>query len=177
MTKLVITKNKKIILSAMLLSILIVLSRFLSIKTSLLVISLNFIPIMISAIYLGPKYTCIIAWIGDLIGAILFPFGAYFPGFTISSALMGFIYGIFLYTNPNKKTKDITFIIKLIISSIIVLFGIKIFLESAFLNLLYGKAYIVVVSTRLITQAIMLPIQTNCFFLLSQKHCNYFMKI
>ena len=168
MTKLVITKNKKIILSAMLLSLIIVLSRFLSIKTSLLVISLNFIPIMISAIYLGPKYTCIIAGLGDLIGAILFPFGAYFPGFTISSALMGFIYGIFLYTNPNKKTKDITFIIKLIISSIIVLFGIKIFLESAFLNLLYGKAYIVVVSTRLITQAIMLPIQVVTIYMLNK---------
>ncbi|MDO5556358.1 MAG: ECF transporter S component [Clostridia bacterium] len=61
MNKLTITKTKKIILSAMFLSILIILSRFLSIKTALLVISFSFIPIMLSAIYLGPKYSAIIA--------------------------------------------------------------------------------------------------------------------
>jgi len=52
MTKLSITKSKKIILSAMLLSILIVLSRFFSIKSSFLVISFSFIPMMLAAIYL-----------------------------------------------------------------------------------------------------------------------------
>lgn len=60
MTKLKITKTKKIILSAMLLSILLILSRFLSIKSSFLVISFSFIPMMLSGIYLGPKYAAII---------------------------------------------------------------------------------------------------------------------
>lgn len=58
MLKLEISKLKKIILSAMLLAILIVLSRFLSIKTSILVISFAFVPIMIAAIYLR-AYICI----------------------------------------------------------------------------------------------------------------------
>ncbi len=43
------SKLKKIIMSAMLLAMLIVLSRFLSVKTPLLVISFSFIPIIISA--------------------------------------------------------------------------------------------------------------------------------
>ena len=124
MTKLSLTKSKKIILSAMLLSILIVLSRFFSIKSSFLVISFSFIPMMLAGIYLGPKYAATIAGLGDLIGAILFPFGAYFPGFTISSALIGFIYGIFLYKKPEESRKDFKFIIQLIISSILVLIGI-----------------------------------------------------
>lgn len=51
------SKNKKIILSAMLLALLIVLSRFLSIETQFLVLSFSFIPIMMSAIWLGPKYS------------------------------------------------------------------------------------------------------------------------
>ena len=106
MTKLSLTKSKKIILSAMLLSILIVLSRFFSIKSSFLVISFSFIPMMLAAIYLGPKYAAIITGLGDLIGAILFPFGAYFPGFTISSAIIGFIYG-YSYTKNQKKTEKI----------------------------------------------------------------------
>ena len=51
------SKIKKIVLSAMLLAILIILSRFVSIKTEILVISLSFIPIMMSAIWLGYKYS------------------------------------------------------------------------------------------------------------------------
>ena len=168
MTKLSLTKSKKIILSAMLLSILIVLSRFFSIKSSFLVISFSFIPMMLAGIYLGPKYAATIAGLGDLIGAILFPFGAYFPGFTISSALIGFIYGIFLYKKPEESRKDFKFIIQLIISSILVLIGIKILLESVFLNVLYGKAYVAVIASRLVTQVIMIPVQVITIFILEK---------
>ena len=61
MTKLTITKTKKIILAAMLLSMLLVLSRFFSIKSTFIVISFSFIPIMLAGIYLGPKLSTIIA--------------------------------------------------------------------------------------------------------------------
>ena len=168
MTKFTITKSKKIILSAMLLAILLVLSRFLSIKSSLLVISFSFIPMMLAGIYLGPKYSTIIAGLGDLIGAILFPFGAYFPGFTLSAALMGLVYGLFLYKKPGEERKDLKFIIQLILSSIIVLGGIKILLESSFLNIIYGKAYVAVVLSRVVTQSIMLPVQVITIFLLEK---------
>jgi len=119
-------------------------------------------------IYLGPKYSLLICALGDLIGALLFPFGAYFPGFTISAGLMGFVYGIFLYKKPQEEIKDFKYILKLIISSIIVLFGIKIFIESVFLNILYGKAYFEVVLSRLVTQTIMLPVQVISIFLLEK---------
>lgn len=46
------SKLKKIVLSAMLLALSIVLSRFLSVKTPLLVISFNFVPIMLSGMLL-----------------------------------------------------------------------------------------------------------------------------
>ena len=76
-------KTKKIILSGLLLSLLIILSRFVSFKSQILVISFSFIPIIISAILLGPKYTLAIAALGDFLGATLFPFGSYFIGITI----------------------------------------------------------------------------------------------
>ena len=110
----------------------------------------------------------LICALGDLIGALLFPFGPYFPGFTISAGLMGLVYGIFLYRNPQKEIKNLKYIIKLIISSIIVLFLIKIFIESAFLNILYGKAYFAVVMSRLITQTIMLPLQVVTIYFLEK---------
>ena len=168
MTKLEISKSKKIVLSAMLLAILLVLSRFLSIKSTFLVISFSFVPMMLSAIYLGPKYSTLICALGDLIGALLFPFGPYFPGFTVSAGLMGLVYGIFLYKKPGKEKSDLKFIISLIISSIIVLIGIKIFIEAAFLNILYGKAYFAVIASRIVTQAIMLHIQVVIIFFLEK---------
>ena len=81
---------------------------------------------------------------------------------------MGLIYGLFLYKKPDEEISDTKYIVKLIISSIIVLFVIKIFIESAFLNIMYGKAYFAVVASRLVTQSIMLPIQVISIFLLEK---------
>ena len=49
------SKNKKIILSSILLALLIILSRILSIKTPIMKISFAFIPTMLCAIWLGPN--------------------------------------------------------------------------------------------------------------------------
>ena len=152
------SKIKKIVLSSMLLAILIILSRFISIKTDILVISLSFIPIMMSAIWLGYKYSMLIALLGDLIGAILFPFGPYFPGFTLSAAISGTIYGIFLY-NKGIPLENKKLLIRLIFSSTLVLFGVNIFITSFWIHMLYGKAYVVVMASRIITQVVMLPVQ------------------
>lgn len=163
------SKTKKIVLAGILLALLLVTSRFLSIKTPLLVISFSFIPIMMSAILLGPKYSTLIAALGDFIGAILFPFGTYFPGFTLSAAITGLIYGLILYKNPEKEEiSDGKFLIRIIVSSVIVLGGVSVFLTSLWLNLMYGKAYLAVVASRVTAQAIMLPIQVVVIFALEK---------
>ena len=52
-------KNKKIVLTAILLAMLVLLSRFLSIKTPITKITFAFEPTMLCAIWLGPKWTII----------------------------------------------------------------------------------------------------------------------
>lgn len=151
------SKIKKIILASMLLATLIILNRFISIKTEVLVISFGFVPMMMSAIWLGPKYSTTIALLGDLLGAILFPFGPYFPGFTISSAISGGIYGVFLYNGGNEMNNK-KLLIMLTISSLIQLIIINIFLTSLWIHILYGKAYVAIMASRTITQIIMIPI-------------------
>lgn len=88
---------KFICFAAMLIAIEIVLNRFLSINTLGLKIGFSFVPIVIAAVLFGPIKAGMIYGIADLLGAILFPIGPYFPGFTISAVLMGMVYGIFLY--------------------------------------------------------------------------------
>ena len=84
-------KIKKIIISALLLAASIVINRFLSINTSILSIGFTFVPLMLSGIILGPKYSILIATLADLIGALLFPCNSYFVGYTISSLLTGLV--------------------------------------------------------------------------------------
>jgi len=91
------SKNKKIILTAVLLAMLILLSRLLSIKTPITKISFAFVPTMLCAIWLGPVWTVILNTLGDIIGATFFPIGPYFIGYTISTAIAGLIYGLILY--------------------------------------------------------------------------------
>ena len=162
------SKLKKVVLSGILLALLIVLNRFISIKTPLLVISFSFVPIMMGSIWLGQKYSTLIAALGDLIGAILFPFGTYFPGFTVSAGLTGLIYGLFLHQKQGEERTNKQWIIRLIFSNLLVLGIVEIFVVSIWLNIMYGKAYLVVVSTRVLAQVIMFPIRIITIFFLEK---------
>lgn len=154
------SKIKKIALAALLLALEIVLSRFLSIKTPILVISFGFLPIMLSAILLGPKFSFLIATLADLIGALLFPFGEYFVGFTIIQGLTGLVYGIFLYNKEEGKFYvQKKMFKKLLISEFLVIGVIELCLTSSVLHFLYGQAFLVIFETRLVAKAIMFPIQ------------------
>ena len=163
------SKIKKIILSGLLLAVLIVFDRFISIKTLYLQVSFSFLPIMIAAIILGPKYSTAIAALGDLIGALLWPFGAYFVGFTIVDAIVGLIYGLILYNKTQSKFfEGKNLLIRLAISSALVLWVVELPCMSLMLSLLYGNAFLVVLSGRIITKLIMFPIQISLIYFLSK---------
>ena len=161
------SKIKKNVLAAMLLAVFIVFNRFVSIKTEILIISFTFIPMMMSAIWLGPVYSTIVALLGDLIGAILFPFGPYFPGFTVSNALSGLIYGLFLYNKGNEMSSK-KLVIMLIISSVLQLIVVNIFITSLWIHMLYGKAYLAIMTGRTITQLVMIPIHVISIYMLEK---------
>lgn len=61
------------------------------------------IPIVISSIMLGPIYGGIVGGLSDLIGALAFPVGAYFFGFTLDSALLGVLPALVLYLYKKGK--------------------------------------------------------------------------
>ncbi|NLC78859.1 MAG: 5-formyltetrahydrofolate cyclo-ligase [Ruminococcaceae bacterium] len=100
-------KVKRVVVLGLLLAAEIVLSRFLSFwfpsaAMPLLKIGFAFVPVVIAALLYGPVWAGAVAGLGDLLGAILFPVGAYFPGFTLSAFLTGVFYGIFLYKRKFK---------------------------------------------------------------------------
>lgn len=156
------SRNKKIILAANLLVLLVVLTRFLSIKTPFFRISFAFLPTMICATYLGWKWTICINVIADFAGAILFPSGAYFVGYTLSAALSGLIYGLLLYqpyVNSLQKQSNWFNLAKIITAVILVTLIVHAGLNSLWLSLTTDKAFIAISSMRIAGQLIMVPVQ------------------
>ena len=88
--------TRTLTLTALLTALEIVLSRFLSISAWNTKIGFAFVPVVIAALLLGPVWAGIAAALADFLGAVLFPVGPYFPGFTLTAFLMGAVYGLFL---------------------------------------------------------------------------------
>lgn len=152
------SRNKKIILTAILLALQIILSRFLSIKTPIIKISLSFVPTMLCATWLGFKWTVLLNTLGDLIGATLFPTGAYFIGYTISTAVAGFIYGILLFKKEENSFTDKQYIIRVILSVILVAVIVNMGLNTLWTSITTGKAFTVLFVARFVKQIISIPV-------------------
>ena len=157
------SKNKKIVLSAILLAMLIILSRFLSIKTPLTKISFAFIPTMLCATWLGPKWTVLINVLGDIIGATLFPTGAFFIGYTISTAIAGLVYGLLLFKKEPEAFTNKQYILRIIISVVLVAIIVNMGLNTLWISITTGKAFVVLFGSRIIKELVMIPIHIIVF--------------
>ena len=84
----------KLTCSAMLIALYFVLDRFTAINLMTNQYKLSFIPLIVAAVFLGPLWGAAVGGLGDLVSALIMPTGAYFPGFTVVSALMGLTIGL-----------------------------------------------------------------------------------
>lgn len=75
----------------------VVLSRFLSVQLWNLKFGFSFVPVMLAAYLYGSVGAACVYGLGDLIGAIVFPQGTFFPGFTLTAVISGAIWGLLLY--------------------------------------------------------------------------------
>lgn len=93
----------RLVLMAMFTAVQIILSRFLSINLWNLKIGFSFIPSVLAGILLGPLSAGLVGLVADVLGATLFPIGAFFPGFSLTSFITAFGYGFFLHKNQSVK--------------------------------------------------------------------------
>lgn len=153
------SKTKKMILSALLLALDIVLSRIISVPIGHIKFSFGFVPLILSAIWLGPKYSILIAVLNDLIGALLFPVGEIFIGYTITALLDGAIYGFLLYKNPGAEWTKKKFAIRLILSTFLVSVVCNLLLSSLWSYIISGDAYLLILSVKLSLEVIRFPVK------------------
>ena len=159
---------RSMIIMAMLIAMTVMLDRVpgLSIKTPGWKIGFSFVPPMIAAMLLGPVEAAIVYGLSDLVGALLFPFGPYHPGFTICAALMGFIMGLFLNKRPlavfgsDREWKSIRFFPNMIVPVVINCLLIGLVINTYWVSQLYGsKTYGGWFVYRLVEYAILVPVQ------------------
>lgn len=143
--------TKFLIFTALLVAVHIVLSRFLSFNAWNLKIGFSFVPIFIAATMNGPLAAIIVGALGDFLGAILFPIGPYFPGFTLSCALTGLLFGLLLY---KKQTR-----LRIVIAVFIDQFALSLFLTSLWLHILYGTQYLALLEVRIIQSLVLAVVE------------------
>ena len=116
-----------------------------------IVVSFSYIPIAIAGWMFGIVPAMIVGGVSDIMSFLIKPTGAFFPGFTITAILTGFVFGAVLYKSKGK------FIwINSILSKTLITILLNIGLNTLWTSMLTGKAYMVLLYGRIIKNAFML---------------------
>ncbi|WP_206459737.1 folate family ECF transporter S component [Anaerovorax sp. IOR16] len=146
MKKKLTTKN--LLLITLFATISIVLTRFLAFYLPFLGfnsvrISLGNIPLMLAGFLLGPLSGAITGILSDLIGATLFPAGPYFPGFTLTACLTGFLPGLLKSIIGGQMKWKNVLLITLLTEGVC-----SIGLNTLWLSILFGTSYLALLFPR-----------------------------
>lgn len=144
---------------AMLVACNVVLSRFLSINTSFFTINVSFIPTMLAGMLFGPFWGAAVGGFGDFIGAMLFPFGTFFPGFTLTAALAGMTYGLLLHPKKREWFSGKTLFLRALIAVLFIGTVLHIGLNSYWLYMIMGKGVFAMMPARVLETCGMMPIK------------------
>lgn len=131
---------RSIALMGIMVSLHIIFVRFLSIQTWNIKISFGFLPLVITAILLGPVEAGIVGAMADFIGAIIFPVGAYFPGMTLTALITGIVWGLFLYKKVSLP--------RIIFAAAINNFMFSMLLNGYWISMLYGSPFAGILQVR-----------------------------
>lgn len=152
------TFTTQLVIMALLIALEIILTRFLSIETPTLRIGFGFLPVAIMAILYGPWWTGGAGVVGDIVGMMIFPKAAFFPGFTFTAFLTGVLFGLFLYK------RDITWK-QTLLAVITVNIICSLCLDTLWLSIMYGDSFLFLMPARLLKTAIMIPVETVTIYL------------
>ncbi len=147
---------RKIAIMALMAAISIILARFFSFMIGGTIrIAFDHAPIYLAGILLGPWAGAMTGIVSDLVGILIAPIGGFFPGFTISYALVGFIPG-YIFKDRNLKNVNIsTLIAALLLTDVIV----SVILNTFWLSIMFGDAFWAILPARLIARGIIMPVQ------------------
>lgn len=143
--------NKWLVMVALLTAIHIILSRFCSINAWNLKIGFAFVPVFVAAYLYGPFAAALVGGLGDFLGAILFPIGPYFPGFTLTCILSGLVFGILLH----KKQATLRILGAVAINQLV----LGLLVNTLWISILYDSSYMALLLMRVVQCTILVPVE------------------
>lgn len=144
--------------SGLLTALNVILRSFTIVVSNLLQFSFSFLAVAAAGMLYGPIVGGIVGAIGDVIGYFLVPAGPFFFGFTFNAFLSGFVYGMFLYK------KKVT-LLRVFLANITLVLLVNFLLNPLWLSIMYGRAFVIVLSMRIISSFVMLPIHVAMLYL------------
>jgi len=147
--------TRRMVTISILMAIEIILSRFLYIPNPIVKFTFAFLPVALMGLLYGPWWAGLAAAVCDLIGALLFPIGAYFPGFTLTAFLTGVVYGLLLYNRPLSW-------IRIGLAVLIIAIVLNLGLDTLWIGYTTGKGYIALFPTRILKTIFWSPVQILC---------------
>ena len=149
--------TRDLVVASLFIALSIVFARLFSIRVSEgLRLSFGQTPIILSGILLGPVWGLIVGALADVVGFVVAPMGAYIPGLTLTSALVGLIPGL-IYRYIFKKNMILAIVVSVIIDMLLV----NGLLATWFLSMVYSKrSFMVWFSTRIPVELVMCVVQS-----------------
>lgn len=120
-------------------------------------INLGFLPVAAAGMLLGPFCAMLVAIAGDLLGNTLFSSGATFLGFTLTAALGGINYGLWLY---QRKVTPLRAVLTILPITIVC----NILLNTFWLWVMKGDAVIADIPARILKNLLQFPVNAAILY-------------
>jgi len=169
---------------SVLVALQVILTRFCSFNAWNVRIGLGFTALVIAGIFYGPVAAALVGGLGDFIGAMAFPTGPYFPGFTLTQILMGAVFGLMLYqkhfsepllskeqfsgAEPSLlRSGSASLIFRIVVAVLINQCILSLLLNTFWISFVYGSSFTGLLGTRVLQAAVTAPIQMIIIYALS----------
>lgn len=148
----------EMVAAAVLVALKVVLDRFLSYNVWNQRFGFSFIAVAFAGAMLGAPWAMAVGGLGDIVGALLFPTGPYFPGFTLTAVLTALCTALFIRKNASLLRVTLSVLINQFFGSVI--------LNSVWISILYGKGFVALIPSRILQSGIMTVLQITLIYLL-----------
>ncbi len=150
----------------MLIAFDVIFTRVLALNMPLTKIGLGFAAVMVCGMLYGPGWTAVCAGLGDLVGSLLFPTGAYFPASPSRPPSAARSSALRFY---NRRLKLSGCILTAFVNGLVV----SLILNTTMISLVFGPPLGPLFLTRLGQFGIMLYVQTLVLFFLERSDTLY----
>ena len=169
---------------SVLVALQVILTRFCSFNAWNVSIGFGFTALVIAGIFYGPAAGALVGGLGDFIGAVAFPRGPYFPGFTLTQILMGAVFGLLLYQKHSSEplfSKDpasdassfsgkagpASLILRIVTAVLINQFVLSLLMNTLWISIIYGSSFTGLLATRALQAVVTAPVQMIIIYTLT----------